>query len=389
MRTSSPSVIEQHNRKIERAIIGHALQQGYSIAMWRLPNQTKINLLLSPNSKLVDELAMEECSPGFIFAPFDPGKSKFFFETDHLFEISNEEISEVTHGQFIESLSKASERKIEFHHAATDHAPTPGEDFIGLVKQSIDTIKLGAFEKVVPSAQQKIKLTEQFDLLNAFDAMCKGYPAAMVSLVSDSKTGTWMGASPELLVSTDRNGIFRTVALAGTQRLKDNVSLKNISWTQKEIEEQALVERYIISCFKKIRVREYDEHGPKTVQAGTLFHLKSDFEVDMKAVNFPLLGSVMLKLLHPTSAVCGMPLEPSIKFLQENESYDREFYSGFLGPVNIESETQIFVNLRCLKWCGDHLYLYAGAGVTIDSEPEMEKKEVEIKMETIMKVLGI
>ena len=136
-------------------------------------------------------------------------------------------------------------------------------------------------------------------------------------------------------------------------------------------------------------MREFDEHGPKTVQAGNLAHLKSDFEVNMKEVSYPQLGSVMLKLLHPTSAVCGMPLDTSFKFLQENESYDREFYSGYLGPVNINSECHLFVNLRCLKFCGDHLFLYAGAGVTIDSEPEMEWKEVEIKMETILQALGI
>ena len=116
--------------------------------------------------------------------------------------------------------------------------------------------------------------------------------------------------------------------------------------------------------------------------------MKSDFEVDMKAVNFPLIGSVMLKLLHPTSAVCGMPLDSSIKFLKEHEGYDREYYSGFLGPVNIENECHLFVNLRCLKWNSSHLNIYAGAGVTIDSEPEMEVKEIEIKMETIARVLG-
>ena len=77
---------------------------------------------------------------------------------------------------------------------------------------------------------------------------------------------------------------------------------------QKDIEEQALVERYVISCFKKIRLREYDEHGPKTMIAGNVLHLKTEFEVDMVATNFPQLGSVMLNLLHPTSAVCGMPL---------------------------------------------------------------------------------
>ena len=109
----------------------------------------------------------------------------------------------------------------------------------------------------------------------------------------------------------------------------------------------------------------------------------------MKEVNYPQLGSVMLKLLHPTSAVCGMPMESSLKFLLENEPHDREFYSGFLGPINIEQESHLYVNLRCLKWKGDHILQFAGAGVTVDSIPEQELKEVEIKLETIQKALGL
>lgn len=166
------------------------------------------------------------------------------------------------------------------------------------------------------------------------------------------------------------------------------MNLKTVAWTQKEIEEQALVERYIISCFKKIRLREYDEHGPKTVVAGNLLHLRSDFTVDMKATNFPQLGSVMLQLLHPTSAVCGMPLEPALGFLKKNEDHDREFYAGFLGPVNFNNRVSLFVNLRCMQLRDDKALLYAGAGVTIDSVPEHEWEETEMKLNTLLNIIS-
>ena len=373
-----------------RNIIGFGLAEGYSIALWKLPNQNNINLLLSSRAKLIDDLTIEECAPGFAFAPFDNAKAKLFFEADHLFEISNKGVAEKTNKQLLDIIEKSQNNsKLQFHKSSTQIIPEPEDTYINLVKDCINAIEAGAFEKVVPSKQHALAVSDSFDMLDGFEKLTKKYPLAMVSLISDSTIGTWMGATPELLVSTDKKGIFRTVALAGTQSYLENISLKNISWTQKEIEEQALVERYIISCFKKIRVREYEEHGPKTVQAGNLLHLRSDFEVDMKEVNYPQLGSVMLKLLHPTSAVCGMPLESSFKFLQENENYNREFYSGFLGPVNIDHESYLFVNLRCLKWCGDKIILYAGAGVTIDSIPEQEEKEVQLKFETIRTALEI
>ena len=378
-------------KKLKRQIVGFALNQGFSVALWRLPNQQKINLLISTSKKVLNEVTIEELKPGFVMAPFSPTGIKYFLETDHLFEITND-FSELTHGQFSDQALQSNfkgQPKFHITKLVTQQPEAEPQNFLELVKRSIHAIESGAIEKVVPCTQRKVQVLADFDLLEAFDALSEQYPAAMVSLVSDSTFGTWMGASPELLVSTDKHNIFRTVALAGTQPFREGVSMRSVSWTQKEIEEQALVERYIISCFKKIRVREYDEHGPKTVQAGNLIHLRSDFEVNMKDVNLPQLGSVMLKLLHPTSAVCGMPMESSYKFLEANEGYDREFYAGYLGPVNIDNESHLFVNLRCLKWCGDSILQFAGAGVTIDSVPEQEQKEVEIKFETIRKAIQL
>ena len=187
------------------------------------------------------------------------------------------------------------------------------EAYLKLVDNAIALIKEGLAEKIVPSRSKNI--TTDFDLLDAFDKLCARYPSAMVSLVSTPSHGTWLGATPELLVSIDDKHIFNTLALAGTKAWVEGTDSKNVAWTQKEIEEQALVERYIISCFKKIRLRDYEEQGPKTIIAGNLMHLKSDFKVDMKATNFPQLGTVMLDLLHPTSAVCGMPKDIALQYL--------------------------------------------------------------------------
>jgi isochorismate synthase len=385
----SATIHTPDTKKMKQQIVGFALSQGFSVALWQLPNQSKINLLISSAKKVLDEVVLEELKSGFVLAPFSPTGSKYFLEANHLFEFTND-ISELTHGQFTEQVQKSNFKGLpKFHVAKSVVQQTTPESFLELVKLSINAIESGAFEKVVPSTQRKVGVAADFDLLDAFDSLSQRYQTAMVSLVSDSTLGTWMGASPELLVSTDKHNIFRTVALAGTQPFKEGVPMRSVSWTQKEIEEQALVERYIISCFKKIRVREYDEYGPKTVQAGNLIHLKSEFEVNMKEVNLPQMGSVMLRLLHPTSAVCGMPMDASYKFLEANEGYDRELYAGYLGPVNIDNENHLFVNLRCLKWCGDSIIQFAGAGVTIDSVPDQELKEVEIKFETIRKAIQL
>jgi isochorismate synthase len=123
------------------------------------------------------------------------------------------------------------------------------------------------------------------------------------------------------------------------------------------------------------------------VVAGNLMHLRTDFKVDLKEVDFPTLGSEMLHLLHPTSAICGLPKEPAAAFIKENEGYNRSYYSGYLGPVNSPVGTHLFVNLRCMQLLENQAILYAGAGITGESSPEKEYQETQHKMQTMRSIL--
>jgi isochorismate synthase len=371
-------------------IMAEALQKGFAIAMWRLPNSNEKQLLICEEPEIVEpETPFEEFEKGFVIAPFLPGSKKFFLKADGYWSsvYDEPELSPSFSQKFSthNNADKKTDTSTFQWHIQHQNISSSNQPYQILVEKAIRFIESAQAEKIVPSRTQYIET--KIDLLQSFDALCANYPSAMVSLISTPVTGTWLGATPELLVAVENDQYLKTVALAGTKPYLPGTDLKSVAWTQKEIEEQALVERYIIQCLKKIRLREYEEFGPKTIVAGNLLHLKSEFIVDMKATNFPQLGSVMLQLLHPTSAVCGMPLESSLKFLVENEGYNRELYSGYFGPVKIQDQTNLFVNLRCLQVHKNGIQLYAGAGVTADSDPQKEFEETEMKMATLLKVI--
>lgn len=234
---------------------------------------------------------------------------------------------------------------------------------------------------------KSIQTPEDFSALAFFNALIHEYQNAFVYLSYIPGAGMWAGATPETLISIDSHRQFATTALAATQQFDASVAPGDVTWSQKDIEEQALVCRYIVDCFKKIRLREYEEIGPRTQISGNLIHLKTDYKVDIDRVGFAELGSVMLQLLHPTSAVCGQPKEMAMDFIQQYEGFDRAYYSGYLGPVNMMNETHIFVNLRCMQLIRGAAILYAGAGIIANSIPEREWNETEIKMQTLLKVL--
>jgi len=383
-----------------KSLVFHGLQSGGAFALWKKPRTQALEFILDENQEAHRiGLTLEELPAGFVVHPFEDQKDKkaFFIQASQYFKLNLEEpISAEELPVWLQSSiiqldgnTEKVEKQLRLRSVGSKKTPIQGsskESFIQLVDKGIEAIASGKLEKIVPAKTKVLDLPKGFDLGKTILKLIQSYPNSFVNFFHIPQVGTWIGASPEVLIET-KGDFFYTMALAGTQAAQGDNPLKAAAWTQKEIEEQALVCRYIVDCFKKIRLREYEEHGPKTVLAGNLIHLRSDFKVDMKATGFPQLGSVMLDLLHPTSAVCGMPRKDAHEFLQENESFDRSFFAGFLGPVNIESETSIYVNLRTANFQENQVILFAGAGVTEDSDPEKEWEETEMKCEIIGKFI--
>ncbi len=189
----------------------------------------------------------------------------------------------------------------------------------------------------------------------------------------------WIGATPELLVERDEEYIHST-ALAGTR----DVESENEDWGGKEILEQKLVSDYVVNVFEKNLLTSVREFGPETIQAGKLEHLKTDITGELtSSSNFNyLIGS-----LHPTPAVCGVPLLKSNDFIKGNEGYSRDFYTGFLGELNINNHTELYVNLRCLQVQNDGVKFFVGGGVTKDSVAELEWEETVNKSKTLKDIV--
>ncbi|MEM8893305.1 MAG: chorismate-binding protein [Bacteroidota bacterium] len=383
-------------------LLAFASQSGLAFACWRLPNNSTTHAIIDTGGQLhKGKQSLESSAPGFLVSPFvnNERSEEVFLHADiHIITQGKDSSINITldpnrsvkANEFLNDVSINNDRQqFKLDTSPKDVSPSDGHNsFLNFVAECVDAIHQGRFKKVVPSRFKDLKLDDSINPLVQFTKICDHYPASFASFISLPESGTWLGASPEVLVKMTGD-IFSTMALAGTQRITPDQDLRDVAWTQKEIEEQAMVSRYIINCFKKIRLREFEENGPRTIKAANLIHLLTEYEVDMAAVNFPQLGSVMVELLHPTSAVCGMPLEPAMEFLLSHEKHDRELYSGYLGPVNIENSTQLFVNLRCMR-VYDHLVrAFVGAGVTEGSLPEKEWLETEYKSQTMLDLVRV
>ncbi len=372
---------------VSENLIEKLIDRPFAFAAWRMPKGKDVHLAVSLDAPIQTSLPLHELSPGFLFNRFADNHpcAPFHIKADLIFSNNEVTISPTVSADkvdaFIATVSNDNERQKS--HSRHTH---DSSDFEPNVERAVEEIKAGVFEKVVLARYEDFSLPENFSASAFFEKICETYSNSFCSMVYLQDHGVWIGASPETLLSVTED-TFKTISLAGTKQLNEGQSLSEIAWTQKEIEEQAFVSRYIINCFKKIRLREFHEHGPKTVQAGNLAHLKTEYTVHLNEAQFESLADQMVELLHPTSAVCGMPLDAAKEFIGAIEGFDREFYAGFLGPVNVNASTDLFVNLRCMKLMGHSARFFAGAGITEDSNPASELLETQLKMSVLKSLI--
>lgn len=396
-------------------LIHAALACHLPVAAWRSPLHAGSGTLRSPHdaaaqaivdlSSAVDwaEIDFFQQAPGFVFSPFfsATGREALHIRADlhhtgaglHLRSFTGNGQSNLHWQRLQAAYARVQSRR---NGAGPNWYVSPADgrqdralredEYCQLVREAIAFIASSGIEKVVVSRRVDAPLPPGFNPVTLFERFSQRYPDAFVSLVAIPGVGTWLGVSPELLLAVDHHALS-TMALAGTQARPAGQLLSAVHWGQKEQTEQALVSDYVRDFFRRQGIAGVQEHGPQTVAAGNLVHLQTTFRVDLPQAARLALANRVLHELHPTSAVCGMPKDKALAFILAHEGYDRSFYSGFLGPVHIEGQSSLYVNLRCMQLRQNGASLYVGGGVTAESDPCAEWEETRLKAQTLLSVL--
>jgi len=360
------------------------LQQHFNkslpFVVYTKPNDIEVKALLQKDNAI--HFINDFSERGFVFAPFDdkekamvlPIKASEAIKMD--FVVSND-----TDIVIKESIYSESEK---LQH-------------VQLVQKGIDAIKNNAFQKVVLSRCEVVKHSED-NPIKIFKRLLNKYTTAFVYCWYHPKVGLWLGATPETLVQVTGNR-FKTMALAGTKKYKGT---DDVFWDDKEKKEQEYVTNFIVNSLKD-SVETLNVAKPITVKAGNVLHLKTAISGILQSE----LSTVITKL-HPTPAVCGLPKEKAKQFILKEENYNREFYTGFLGELNmqekqlrntnrqnvennayvsIKTSSHLFVNLRCMQLKESKALIYVGGGITNESDAVQEWQETINKKLTIKAVL--
>lgn len=336
-------------------------------ALYRLPDERQCFIMRQNGSEPLrfKSITDAEGRSGFVFAPFEAT------ESCPLILIRPDTIS----GFLLDDIDDAPFQELRCDNLAEERRAY-NHDF-NIFHRNLQN---GRFAKIVLSRRSIETGSRCVDARQLFKRACLLYPHLFVALVSTPLSGTWLMATPEILLEkTSADSRWHTIALAGTKIAADSTP-----WDDKNTAEQALVADYIRSCIVKYAVN-IKENGPYTAEAGQLCHLKTDFMFSMRndAEVLRLIGD-----LHPTPAVCGLPKQDTLTYILNHESSKREYYSGFAGLLDYGGLTRLYVTLRCMKIDGRSFHLYAGGGLLCGSTADKEWNETEIKMDTMRQCIA-
>jgi len=200
-------------------------------------------------------------------------------------------------------------------------------------------------------------------------------------------TSAFVGSSPERLLA--RTG--RTVsseALAGTRRrgksLEEDLALKrDLLTSTKERHEHQLVQDHIQTALAPFCDDLESATEPTVLPLILVQHL---LQVTTGHLRDDIQDAALVKALHPTPAVGGVPTQAALDLIRSFEAFDRGWYAAPVGIIS-RDHVDLSVAIRSGLLHGSTLSLYCGAGIVEHSDPLSEWEETETKFANFLHVI--
>jgi len=266
---------------------------------------------------------------------------------------------------------------------------TPAADvWQGRVAATRTAIRAGRFAKAVLARRLRVQLSQAVDVGGVLARLAQMYPGCHVLSLPHGK-GQVVAATPEQL-AIRRGGELISHALAGTVRRRSGTQEEALAVAEffaspKERREHALVVESIKE--RMMQLCSSVEHAavPSLLSLRFVQHLWTRVHGRLHD-GVGLLDAV--HALHPTPAVLGTPTDAAQAWLAECGERRDGLYTGVVGWIDRHGDGDAVVVLRAAYLEDDSAVLWAGAGIMAESDPVTELAETELKLQTMLEVLG-
>jgi menaquinone-specific isochorismate synthase len=265
-----------------------------------------------------------------------------------------------------------------------------------LAGQQFKTSVAAALKQISRKQLQKVVLAHAFDLVrkepfqttHSLRELRQRHPDCFVFSINNSQGKTFIGASPERLLSL-YEGQLMTDALAGSaprgrNSKEDRKLALRLLNSRKEQGEHQMVVNFLVSQLNGLGLCPQYRNRPALLRLSNIQHLHTPIQALVSGTTHPLQ---LVEALHPTPAVAGVPTPAACEEIHSQEKFDRELYAAPLGWVDTQGNSEFIVGIRSALIDDNWARLYAGAGIVAGSDPEREWAEINLKFRALREAL--
>lgn len=245
-----------------------------------------------------------------------------------------------------------------------------------------EAIAAGRFQKIVAARRSRVEFTAPLDTVDVLVRLARGLRAS-TRFAFCRERSAFLGATPERLIA--RRGLeIETEALAGSIATGAEHAVQLLASGKDQREHQLVVEA-IVRRLEPLCSRFVAAPEPRVRELREVLHLHTPIQGTLAAPRHVL---ELVERLHPTPAVGGVPTAEAMRWIAEHEPDERGWYAAPVGWFDAAGDGEFAVALRSCVLSGREAYLYAGAGIVRDSDPELEHRETELKKQALLRALG-
>ncbi len=259
----------------------------------------------------------------------------------------------------------------------------PHREWVAAVAEAVEAVERGELDKVVLARRVEVLANAPLPTGQILERLAALYPTCMLFRV-----GSFLGASPELLVSR-RAATVTSHPLAGTvarsgDAAADRALVEGLLASSKDRAEHAFVVEDLRSRLSPWCCELEVPDRPSVLELRNVSHLGTRLTGRLAAGSAGPSALQLAAALHPTPAVAGSPTDAATRYIASVEGLDRGCYAGPVGWMDASGDGEWAIGIRSAVVEGSRAELFAGVGVVAGSDPMAELAETQLKLQALL-----
>jgi para-aminobenzoate synthetase component 1 len=237
----------------------------------------------------------------------------------------------------------------------------------------------------------EIRVSTSTDPLSVFLKLRTSNPAPFAAFIRIGETSL-VSSSPEQFLKVSAEGHVSTKPIKGTRpRGADAETDAEIAESLRSDPKERAENLMIVDLMR-------NDIG-KVAQVGTVA-VPELFAIESYATVHQLVSTVTAELeascsawdvvisAFPGGSMTGAPKIRAMEIIHELEAGTRGAYSGCLGFLGADGSAELAMTIRTIVFEGESATIGVGGGITIDSDPQAELEETQLKAKALLAALN-